>query len=67
MKRHVHNFEAVTHRGVTDEAMENGIQSAEIRKCSKCNHEAIYLMNKKGKWFPLFEEEESNERDILLA
>lgn len=67
MKRHIHNFETVTHRGVTGEAMDNGIQSAEIRRCSKCKREAIFLMNKKGKWFPLFEEEESNEKDILLA
>lgn len=67
MKRHTHNFETITHRGITDEAMENGIQAAEVRRCKKCNHEALFLMNRKGHWFPLFEEEESNERDILLA
>lgn len=67
MKRHTHNFEAISHRGVTDEARENGIQAAEIRRCRRCKVESIFLMNKKGDWFPLFEEEEMNERDILLA
>lgn len=67
MKRHTHNFETITHRGITDEARENGIQAAEIRSCKRCKLEAIFLMNKRGEWFPLFEGEEANERDILLA
>lgn len=67
MKRHIHTFETVTHHGVSDEARENGIQAAEVRRCKKCEKEVLFLENKKGLWFPLFEEEGSNEREILLA
>ncbi len=66
MKKHVHKFETVTHRGVSNQARGNGIQAADIRKCEKCGYEAIYLMNKKGEWFPLFEED-LTEGEILLA
>lgn len=66
MKRHIHNFETVTHHGVSDEAIENGIQAAEVRRCKKCQKEVLFLENKKGRWFPLFEGE-SNESEILLA
>lgn len=67
MKKHIHNFETITHHGVTNEAIENGIQAAEVRRCKKCQKEVLFLENRKGQWFPLFEEEESNEKEILLA
>lgn len=65
--KHTHKYETVSHKGITSEAMGIGIQAAEIRKCNKCNREMIFLQTRKGEWIPLFDERESEQKDILLA
>lgn len=65
--KHIHKYETVSHHGITSELSELGLQSAEIRKCSKCKKEKIFVLTQKGEWFPLIDERESDEQDILLA
>lgn len=64
---HVHTYETVSHHGVTYELTELGIESAEIRKCSECKKESIFVLTKKGDWFPVIDESRTPETDILLA
>ncbi len=65
--KHVHKYETVSHHGITSEVMDLGIKAAEIRRCKKCNKEMPFVLIHKDKWVPLFDERESNEKDILLA
>lgn len=65
--KHVHKYETISHHGITSELMDLGIKAAEIRKCKKCQKEMPFVLIQKGEWVPLFDEMESNERDILLA
>lgn len=64
--KHRHEYESVYHPSPTVEAKALGITSAEIRKCAVCQKEMTFVFTK-GQWFPLFEEGESGEKDILLA
>lgn len=65
--KHIHNYETVSHHGVTAELVDLGIVDAEMRRCTKCLREMPFVRTSKGEWVQLFEEEESAERDILLA
>lgn len=65
--KHVHKYESASHHGVPAELAEFGIEAAELRKCSKCGREMPFLLTKKGDWIPLFEEAETDVKDILLA
>ncbi len=65
--KHTHKFEAISHHSVSPEVMDCGIQSAETRKCTKCEKQAIFVLTKKGQWVPLFEERKTGEKDILMA
>jgi hypothetical protein len=64
---HKHKYEALSHHGISSEIMELGIQAAEIRKCKSCDKETVFVLTKKDQWVPLFDEGESEEKDILLA
>ncbi len=64
--KHKHEFEIVSHPGLTPQARVLGIRNAEIRKCTTCKKELTFIETKEG-WFPLFEDRESGEQDILLA
>ncbi|MEW5745845.1 MAG: hypothetical protein AB1805_10480 [Nitrospirota bacterium] len=65
--KHEHHFEPVSHHGITSEVMDLGIHAAEIRKCTKCDKQAVFIQTKKGEWFPLFDERETEAKDILMA
>ncbi|MBI4684586.1 MAG: hypothetical protein HY755_05260 [Nitrospirae bacterium] len=65
--KHVHKYESISHHSITSELMELGIEAAEIRRCKTCQKEIPFLLTRKGKWHPLFQDAESNEQDILLA
>jgi hypothetical protein len=64
--KHKHDYEPVYHPSLTPEARELGIRAAEIRKCKTCQKETPFVLTK-ADWFPLFEDREYDERDILLA
>lgn len=64
--KHRHEYESVYHPALTLEAKALGIKAAEIRKCKTCQKETVFVLTK-NEWFPLFEDQESEERDILLA
>ncbi|MEW6118335.1 MAG: hypothetical protein AB1553_15785 [Nitrospirota bacterium] len=64
---HEHTYEPVSHHGITSELMELGIQGAEIRRCTTCKREAVFILTRKGQWFPLFDERREEEQDILMA
>lgn len=64
--KHRHEYESVYHPIPTPEAKALGIKAAEIRKCKTCQKEMTVVLTK-DEWFPLFEDQESGERDILLA
>jgi len=63
---HKHDYETVNRPSVTPEVGSLGIRSAELRKCRICEHEMPFVETKNG-WFPLYEEKEAEEQDILLA
>jgi len=65
--KHVHTYEPVSHHGVTAELMDLGIRAAEIRKCGTCQKMMPFVQTKKGEWFPLFDDIETDEKDILMA
>lgn len=65
--KHVHKYEPISHHGINPELMKLGLQSAEVRKCPKCQKEMIFVSTKKGDWFPVLDDRESEEQDILLA
>jgi hypothetical protein len=63
---HKHKYETINRPSVTPEIGSLGIKAAEIRKCDACQKEMPFVFTKDG-WFPLFEEMEVEEKDILLA
>jgi hypothetical protein len=65
--KHIHKYETISHHGITEELMDLGIKAAEIRKCRKCEKEMPFVLTQKGKWFPLFDDSQSEDKDILLA
>ncbi len=65
--KHKHKYEPFYHPSVSPEAKNLGIKALEIRKCSLCNKEMIYLLIKGDKWIPLFADDELDKKDILLA
>ncbi|MCL4491184.1 MAG: hypothetical protein M1510_04635 [Nitrospirae bacterium] len=65
--KHGHKYEPLFHHGVTSDVMELGIQAAEIRKCKKCEKQAVFVLTKKGRWVPLLDEQEAEGKDVLLA
>ncbi len=64
--KHRHEYESIYHPSPTAEAKALGITAVEIRKCMACQKETIFVLTK-SEWFPLFEDGESEEQDILLA
>ena len=64
---HVHKYESVSHRGISTELMEFGIEAVEIRTCKKCGKEMPFLLTRRGDWIALFAEDETDQQDILLA
>jgi hypothetical protein len=68
---HVHKYETILHHGVTYELTELGVESAELRRCSECQKETVFVMinkgAKKGEWFPVIDETTTPDTDILLA
>lgn len=64
---HVHNYESVSHHGISTELMEFGIEAAEMRRCKKCGKEMPFLLTKRGVWVSLFAESGTDQQDILLA
>lgn len=64
--KHRHDFEIISHPGLTPEATALGIKGAEIRRCITCQKELTFIQTKSG-WFPLFEDTASDKQDILLA
>jgi hypothetical protein len=66
MQQHKHEYEAVFHPALSAEARELGITGAEIRRCKACPKEMTFVLVRE-RWFPLFEEKEADEKDILLA
>ena len=64
---HEHKYETASHHGITSELMELGLESAEVRKCSKCHKEMIFVLTKKGEWFPVIDDRAAEDKDILLA
>lgn len=66
MANHRHDYEPVFHPTLTPRARELGIKAAEVRKCKSCQREMPFVSTD-GEWFPLFEDREYDERDILLA
>lgn len=65
--KHTHRYETISHHGITSELMDLGIKAAEIRKCKTCHKEMPFVLIHKDEWFPLFDDRESDEQDILLA
>lgn len=65
--KHVHKYETVSHPVVSAEAGALGISGAEIRRCVDCQKELVFVLTRRDKWVPLFEEREADEKDILLA
>ena len=65
--KHDHKYEPISHHGVTSELMELGLQSAEIRQCTKCQKEMVFVQTRKGEWFPVIDDRHSQDQDILLA
>jgi hypothetical protein len=65
--KHKHRYETFYHPVASPEAMELGIKSIEIKKCSICEKEMPFLLIRGNKWIPLYKEEEPYEEDILLA
>ena len=63
---HKHEYETVERHAVSAEARAKGVEAAEIRKCTGCGHEAVFL-HVQGKWLLLFDETQRSEKDILLA
>jgi hypothetical protein len=63
---HTHKYETINRPNVTPEIAVLGIKAAEIRKCDSCQKEMPFVFTKEG-WFPLFEDLEVDEKDILLA
>ena len=64
--KHKHDFEIISHPGLTPEAAALGIKNAEIRKCVTCHKELTFIETKSG-WVPLFKDLEPDEQEILLA
>ncbi len=64
--KHEHEFERISHPGLTQTGADLGIRGAQVRRCLTCRKELTFILTKKG-WFPLFEENESNKEYILLA
>ena len=64
--KHRHEYESVYHPSPTAEAKAIGIASIEIRKCTVCQAEMTFVLTG-SRWFPLFEDREAGEQDILLA
>jgi hypothetical protein len=64
--KHKHDYEPVYHPSLAPGARELGIKAAEIRKCKTCQKEMPFVLVKDD-WFPLFEDREYDERDILMA
>ena len=52
---------------MSPELLKSGIEAAEIRKCVECGKETPFVLTRKGVWVQLFEENEPDEQDILLA
>ena len=65
--KHIHKYEPLVHRRLSSELAKSGIEAAEIRKCRECGQEMPFLLTRKGAWVELFEENEPDEQDILLA
>jgi hypothetical protein len=65
--KHVHKYQAISHQTINPQLIDLGIHSAELRRCSKCQKEMMFMLIKKGEWIPVFEDRESDEKDILLA
>lgn len=64
--KHRHEYESIYHPSPTTEAKALGIAAVEIRKCTVCHEEMTFVLTK-SQWFPLFEDRESEDKDILLA
>lgn len=65
--KHVHEYETVSHHGISPELMEMGIHAAEVRRCTTCHQEVPFLQIRKGLWVPLFYDREQDTQDILMA
>ncbi len=64
--KHTHEYESVYHPSPTSEAKALGITAVEIRRCVGCLKEMTFVLTK-SQWFPLFEDQEAGDQDILLA
>jgi len=64
---HVHKYETLSRHGISPELMKFGLEAAELRKCNKCGKEMPFVLTKKGTWIPLYQEDETDQQDILLA
>lgn len=64
--KHKHEYESIYHPSPTPEAKALGITAAEIRRCRTCRKEMTFVLTKDS-WFPLFEDQKSEEQGILLA
>lgn len=64
--KHRHEYQSVYHPSPTPEAKALGIASIEIRRCTVCQREMTFVQTK-SEWFPLFDDGEMEDGDILLA
>ncbi len=64
--KHRHDYETVYHPSPAAEVMVLGVKATEIRRCKTCRKEMPFVLTKDG-WFQLFEDKETDEKDILLA
>jgi hypothetical protein len=64
--KHKHEYEPVYHPNPTAETKALGIKAIEIRRCTICREEMTFILTKDG-LIKLFEDMESDEKDVLLA
>ncbi|MCI0468501.1 MAG: hypothetical protein L0Y62_00365 [Nitrospirae bacterium] len=64
--KHKHEYEPVFHPTPSLKAKEIGIKAIEIRRCKTCQRELIFISSK-GENFPLYEDKDTSEQDILMA
>mgnify|MGYP006269931339 CR=1 FL=1 len=64
--KHIHQYETAHRPTLTEQVEEHGIKAAEMRRCRVCEKQMPFVLTKQG-WFPLFEDREVDEKEILLA